>query len=100
MTKVKRSRSSLAKTLVEHSPFSSPEFNKPKLVSEALLECIRMGDANSFRFVLRSYIGTARNARLKKMGIGNREFIAICDFSKKYNPELSAVSMMLRGLSA
>lgn len=51
--------------------FSSPELKNSKVVSEALLECIRTGDLDSFRDVLTSYLMTADKAALaKKAGLG------------------------------
>jgi DNA-binding phage protein len=86
---------------MEHAPFSSPELRNSKLVSETLLECIRTGDLDSFRDVLASYLLTANKAQLaKKAGIGRRTLYDILDPKKKFNPELSTVSAVIRALAA
>ncbi len=89
------------KSLKAHVPFSSPELRNPKLVSEALLDCIRTGDLDSFRDVLAAYIMTANKAQFaKKAGIGRRTLYDILDPNKKFNPELSTVSAVIRALAA
>ena len=87
--------------MTEHVPFTSPELKDPKIVSEALLECIRTGDTDAFRDVLTSYLMTANKVRLaKKAGIGRRTLYDILDPKKKFNPELSTVSAVIRALAA
>ena len=89
------------KSLTEHVPFSSPELKNPKLVSETLLECIKTGDLDSFRDVLTAHLVTANKARLaKKAGLGRRTLYDIMDPKKKFNPELSTVSAVIRALAA
>lgn len=84
-----------------HAPFTSPELKDPKLVSEALLECIKTGDLDSFRDVLASYLMTANKMELaKKAGLGRRTLYDILDPKKKFNPELSTVSAVIRALAA
>lgn len=84
-----------------HVPFSSPELKDPKLVSEALLECIKVGDLNAFRDVLTSFLLTANKSNLaKKAGIARRTLYDILDPKKKFNPELSTVSAVIRALAA
>ena len=100
VTSKKRKRSG-TKSLTEYVPFSSPELKNPKLVSETLLECIKTGDLDSFRDVLVAHLVTANKARLaKKAGIGRRTLYDIMDTSKKFNPELSTVSAVIRALAA
>ncbi len=90
-----------AKSLTEHVPFSSPELKNSKVASEALLECIRTGDLDSFRDVLTSYLMTANRAALaKKAGLGRRTLYDILDPKKKFNPALSTVSAVIRALAA
>ena len=87
--------------MTEHVPFASRELKNSKLVSEALLECIRTGDLESFRDVLTSYLMTANKAALaKKAGLGRRTLYDILDPKKKFNPELSTVSAVIRALAA
>jgi DNA-binding phage protein len=87
--------------LKAHAPFTSPELKDPKLVSEALLECIKTGDLDSFRDVLASYLMTANKMELaKKAGLGRRTLYDILDPKKKFNPELSTVSAVIRALAA
>lgn len=84
-----------------HVPFTSPELKDSKLVSETLLDCIRTGDLDSFRDVLASYLMTANKTSLaKKAGLGRRTLYDIMDPKKKFNPELSTVSAVIRALAA
>jgi DNA-binding phage protein len=99
-TSKKRSRSG-TKSLKKYVPSTSPELKDPKLVSEALLECIKSGDIDSFRDVLASHLMTANKMKLaKKAGIGRRTLYDILDPKKKFNPELSTVSAVIRALAA
>ncbi|MBI5139553.1 hypothetical protein HZA26_03015 [Candidatus Nomurabacteria bacterium] len=87
--------------MTEHVPFSSHELKNPKLVSETLLECIKTGDLESFRDVLSAHLVTANKMHLaKKAGIGRRTLYDIMDPKKKFNPELSTVSAVIRALAA
>ena len=89
------------KSLKVHAPFSSPELKDPRLVSEALLECIRTGDLDAFRDVLASHLITANKVELaKKAGLSRRTLYALLDPSRKFNPELSTVSAVIRALAA
>ncbi len=95
----KKRKESGTKSLKAHVAFSSPELKNPKLVSEALLDCIRTGDLDSFRDVLAIYIMRANKAQFaKKAGIGRRTLYDILDPSRKFNPELSTVSSIIRAL--
>ncbi len=97
----KRQKKSETKSLMAHVPFSSPELKNSKIVSEALLDCIRTGDLDSFRDVLASYLMTANKATLaKKAGLGRRTLYDLLDPKKKFNPELSTVSAVIRALAA
>ena len=97
---LKKLKKSGTKSLKEYVPFSSPELKNPKLVSETLLECIRTGDLESFRDVLISYLMSANKTSLaKKAGIGRRTLYDIMDQKKKFNPELSTVSAVIRALA-
>jgi DNA-binding phage protein len=100
VTSKKRKGSGL-KSLKEYQPFSSPALKDPKIVSEALLECIKTGDLEAFREVLISYLITANKMSLaKKAGIGRRTLYDLLDPKKKFNPELSTVSAVIRALAA
>ena len=97
----KPSRKSQPKTLTPHIPFASPDLRRPKLVAETLLECIRTGDLDSFRDVLASHLMTANKMQLaKKSGLGRRTLYDIIDRKKTFNPELSTVSAIIRGLAS
>ncbi len=97
----KKRKKSKTKYLREHIPFSSPELKNPKLVSEALLECIRTGDLDAFRDVLISYVLTSNKSNLaQKAGIARRTLYDLLDLKKKFNPELSTVSAVIRALAA
>lgn len=85
----------------EHVPFASPELRDSKVVSATLLECIRTGELDAFRDVLTAHILTTNKMRLaKKAGIGRRTLYDMMDPKKKFNPELSTVSAMIRALAA
>ncbi len=84
-----------------HVPFSSTKLKDPKLVSEALLECIKTGDLDAFRDVLTSFVITANKSDLAaKAGIARRTLYDLLDPTKKFNPELSTVSAVIRALAA
>lgn len=97
----RKPKKSAKKSLKAHVPFASPELADPKLVSETLLECIRIGDLDSLRDVLKSYLMTANKVRLaQKAGIARRTLYDLMDPKKKWNPELSTVSAVIRALAA
>jgi DNA-binding phage protein len=91
-------RNASAKT---HIPFSSPQLKNAKLVTETLLECIKTGDLDAFRDVLTSHLMTANKMQLaKRTGLGRRTLYDIVDRKKKFNPELSTISAIIRGLAS
>jgi DNA-binding phage protein len=78
----------------------SPELKNSRLVSETLLECIRTGDLDVFRDVLASHIMSTNKLQLsKRTGIGRRTLYDILDPKINFNPELSTVSALIRGLA-
>ncbi len=84
-----------------HVPFSSPELRSAKLVAESLLECIKTGDLDAFRDVLTSHLMTANKMQLaKKAGLGRRTLYDLVDRKQNFNPELSTVSAIIRGLAS
>ena len=88
------------KSLAPRAQFSSPELKNPKLVSETLLECIRTGDLDAFRDVLASYIMSSNKLRLaQRSGIGRRTLYDILDPTINFNPALSTVTAIIRGLA-
>lgn len=81
-------------------PFADSEILDPKRVSETLIDCIKTGDLDSFREVLIAHlIGTNKMALAKKAGIGRRTLYDMLDSNKKFNPELSTVSAVIRALA-
>jgi DNA-binding phage protein len=65
------------------------------------LDCIRTGDLDAFREVLASHLMTVNKIRLaKKAGVGRRTLYDILDPKKKFNPELSTISAVIRALAA
>jgi DNA-binding phage protein len=87
--------------LKAYDPFASKELRNSKLVSEALLDCIRSGDLDSFREVLVAHLMTANKMAIaKKAGIGRRTLYDLIDPKKEFNPELSTVSAVIRALAA
>ena len=97
----KKRKGSKRKSSTVHVPFSSPQLKNPKLVSEALLECIKTGDLDAFRDVLTSFvISTNKSDLAQKAGIARRTLYDLLDPKKKFNPELSTVSAVIRALAA
>lgn len=84
-----------------YEPFASKELHDPKLVSEALLDCIKDGDLDSFREVLVAHLMTANKMAIaKKAGIGRRTLYDLIDPKKEFNPGLSTVAAVIRALAA
>ena len=76
------------------------ELKNSKLVSETLLECIRNGDVDSFRDALASHIVSSNKLRLaKKTGLGRQTLYDILDPKRSFNPALSTVAAIFRGLA-
>ena len=97
----KKQKKSVTKFLKAHEPFASKELRDAKLVSEALLDCIRSGDLGSFREVLISHLMTVNKVKLaSRAGIGRRTLYDLIDPKKEFNPELSTVSAVIRALAA
>lgn len=89
------------KSLKKHEPFSSKELKNSKLVVDALLECIRSGDPESFREVLAAHLMTINKVKfVKKAGISRRTLYSLMDPKKEFNPELSTISSIIRSLAA
>lgn len=88
-------------SLKEHVPFSSRDLQDSKLVSEALLDCVKSGDLDSFREVLIAHLMTANKSEIaKKAGIGRQTLYDLMDPDKEFNPELSTISALIRALAA
>lgn len=97
----KKQRKYEKKSLKEYVPFESKELKKSEVVAEVLLDCIKSGDLESFREVLIAHLMTANKMALaKKAGIGRRTLYSLLDSKKKFNPELSTVSAVIRALAA
>lgn len=97
----KKQKKSGMKSLKEHAPFTSKELRDPELVAETLLECIKSGDLDSFRDVLVAHLATVNKLAIaKKAGIARRTLYDLLDPNKKFNPELSTVSAVIRALAA
>ena len=89
------------KSLRAHGPFQSDILKEPEVVTEALLDCIRTGDLESFRELLAAHLLTVNKVELaKKAGIGRRTIYDLIDPNKEFNPELSTVSALIRALAA
>ena len=97
---IERKRSA-KKLLTEHIPFKSHELKNKKTVAKALIECIRHQDTDSFREVLMAHLMTVNKSQFaKQAGLGRRTVYDIMDVKKKFNPELSTVSSIIKALSA
>jgi DNA-binding phage protein len=84
-----------------HKPFTSNDLKDPKVVIDALLDCIRTGDIESFREVLAAHLMTVNKVKLAKMAhLGRRTIYDLIDPKKKFNPELSTVSALIQALAA
>ena len=80
--------------------FKSAELRDSKLVGETLLDSIKSGDLEAFRDVLIGHIlSTNKMALAKKAGLARRTILEILDPKKKFNPELSTVSAVIRALA-
>lgn len=65
-------------------PFKSQEIRNSRLVSEALLDCIKAGDVESFREVLVAHLMTANKSKLaKKAEIGVQTLYDLLDPEKE-----------------
>lgn len=83
----------------EHVPFQSKLLKDSKAVTEALLDCIRTGDIDSFRELLAAHLVTVNKTELaKKAQIGRRTIYDIIDPNKEFNPELTTISSLIRAL--
>ena len=101
MKRVRSRKTSKRASLVPYIPFKSPELKSGKLVAETLLECIKTGDLDSFRDVLASHLMSTNKMQLaKRAGLGRRTLYDIVDRKKKFNPELSTVSAVIRALAS
>jgi len=99
-TSTKRKKSAM-KSLKVHVPFKSETLKDAKLVTEALLDCIRTDDLDSFRELLVAHLMTVNKAELaKKAGVGRRTIYDLIDLKKEFNPELSTVSAIIKALAA
>jgi DNA-binding phage protein len=97
----RKQRKSGMKSLKEHVPFTSKELKNSELVAETLLDCIKSGDLDSFRDVLVAHLATVNKlAVAKRAGIARRTLYDLRDPKKKFNPELSTVSAVIRVLAA
>ncbi len=98
--KSKKQTAPTKKPLVSRPPSEHPELQDPELVSENLLECIRAGDLDAFRSVLSSHITSSNKVHLaKKTGLGRQTLYDIIDPEKTFNPALSTVAAIFRGLT-
>lgn len=96
----KSKKKSETKFLKIHDAFTSKELKSSKLVAEALLECIKSGDLESFREVLTVHLMTVNKVEVaKKAGIGRRTLYDLIDPKKEFNPELSTVAAVIRALT-
>ena len=94
-----RRKKSGTKFLKEHEPFKDDLLKDPKIVMEALIDCICFGDTEGFREVLTAHLATVNKTNLaKKSGLGRRTLYDLIDPKKDFNPELSTVSAIIQAL--
>lgn len=97
----KKQKKSGTKSLKARESFASDELKNSQLVVETLLDCIRNGDTESFHEVLISHLMTVNKTNFaKKAGIGRRTLYDLMDPTKKFNPELTTISALIRSLAA
>ncbi|MEO5971012.1 MAG: hypothetical protein ABIQ95_13870 [Bdellovibrionia bacterium] len=85
---------------VPFAVFKNAEPKSSKLVRETLLECIRIGDVDSFREALASHIVNSNKLRLaKKTGLGRQTLYDLLDPKRTFNPALSTVAAIFRRLA-
>lgn len=97
----KKQKKSATKSLKAYVPFKSKELSDAKLVIETLLDCIKTGDLKTFREVLVAHLMTVNKMSLaSRAGIGRRTLYDLIDPKKKFNPELSTVSAVIKALAA
>ena len=85
---------------VPQVPFSQPQLKDSALVGDSLLGSLRSGDLDAFRMVLVSHIVSANKMQLaKKAGLSRRALYDMMDLKQKFNPELSTLSSVIRGLA-
>ena len=85
--------------MTEYEAFSSELLKNPETVAEALLDCIRFGDMESFREVLAAHLETVNKADFaRKTGIGRRTIYDLIDPETDFNPRLSTVSAIMEEL--
>jgi len=70
-----------------------------KAVGEDLIRCLRTGDLERFRSILACHImGTNKLQFAKKIGIERRTLYDLINPNIKFNPQLTTVSAIIRGL--
>ena len=98
---LRKRKKSKKKFLKEHVPFTSKELKNSKLIVDTLLECIRIGDLDSFREVLAAHVMTINKVKfVQKAGISRRTLYTLIDPRKGFNPELSTISSIIQSLAA
>lgn len=96
----KKKKPAQKKPLIADSLSSDAESKDTKVVSDTLLECIRVGDVDSFRSVLATYIVSCNKLRFsKRTGLGRQTLYDILDPTKSFNPALATVSAIMREIS-
>ena len=95
----RKQKSAVKKPPITHAPISSNS-NNSKLVSETLLECVRTGDLNSFRTVLATHIMSSNKVHLaRRSGLGRQTLYDLVDPKRNFDPALSTLSAIIRGLA-
>ena len=98
---LKKPRKSETKFLKAHVPFKSDLLKDSEGVMEALFDCIRNDDVESFRTVLAAHLMTVNKTKLaQKAGIGRRTLYDMVDFNKEFNPEFTTISALMKALAA
>lgn len=97
----KKPRKSVKKFLKVHTPFSSKELKDPKVLVEALLDCIKSGDLEAFQEVLIAHLMTVNKSEIaKRSGVGRRTLYDLMDPKKEFNPSLATLAAVIRSLAA
>ena len=86
--------------LTKHIPFTNSDLKDPKETANALVECFREGDIDSFRDVLIAHLMTVNKTKIaKEMGISRRTLHKLTDLKTKFNPEFVTLIDIMKTLN-
>jgi DNA-binding phage protein len=96
----KKQKTSGKEPILGRAEFENLDLKNSKLVSETLMQSVQTGDLDSFRDALASRIMSANKVHLaKKSGLGRKTLYDLIDPKRNFDPSLSTVSAIIRGLA-